>query len=367
MANIFLLRHGESSANLTGTISCVMPGPELSERGRVQITEILKDLPKKDISKIYSSPFRRTVETSLIIKNFLPSKEIIIDERIQEIDYGQYEGLTKVLKGAYVEKTLKRVISGDNNIKFGVTGENEAQIMRRLITFLKELVNNNDDVLVISHQGIISIILQIHDLVYGQDISKSIENASFCKVSFDRSDIINLNKLLKKYREVRFSPYTLVKDNNISRARFFPSVDLESDLPVTTPFTFPFIRNKVVLAYDKMGWWNPLGGHIEKGETWQEAILRESKEEGGVVIKDLEIIGYILIERLVEYGKQKYPTKSIIPVTKSVVAEYLSNWTPQETKERGLFSINKARDVLKRRTDNNQMLEIYNYIIKYCC
>lgn len=367
MANLFLFRHGESNANLTGTISCVVPGPELSEKGRIQVTQALEGIPKNDICKVYCSPFRRTIETSLIIKNILQNKEIIIDERIQEINYGQYEGLTKVLKGSYVEKTLKRIILGDYNIRFGVTGENEAQIMCRVITFLKELIIKDEDVLVVSHQGIISIILQISDVVHGQDITKSIENASFCKVSFNKSDVIGLNKLLKKYHEVHYSPYTLVKDRNISSAKFFPSVDLDFDLPVTTPLTFSFLREKVVLAYDKMGWWNPLGGHIEEGETWQDALLRESIEEGGVVIKDLEIIGYILIERLVEAGNQRYPKKSIIPITKSEIAEYLPNWTPQETKKRSLFSINEARNVLKLRSDNSQMLEIYNYIIKYCC
>jgi hypothetical protein len=47
------------------------------------------------------------------------------------------------------------------------------------------------------------------------------------------------------------------------------------NLPVTTLLLFLFIRNKVVLAYDKMGWWNPLGGHIEKGKPGKKAILRE--------------------------------------------------------------------------------------------
>ncbi len=38
-----------------------------------------------------------------------------------------------------------------------------------------------------------------------------------------------------------------------------------------------------MLTLDKNGWWNPLGGHIEKKEAWREvpeqSLIREFKEE----------------------------------------------------------------------------------------
>ena len=162
----------------------------------------------------------------------------------------------------------------------------------------------------------------------------------------------------------KFSVYTIRKGKNKANAQFYPSSNLPKGTPITTPFTFPFLsKKKVVLAKDKMGWWNPVGGHIEEGESWQEALKRESLEEAGVKITDIIIFGYVLIKQT----KQKiirYPDISVLPFTWSKVDQYISNWTNMETRGRKTCSIEKARKLFKLRSDNNQMLEIFDYLVK---
>lgn len=48
---------------------------------------------------------------------------------------------------------------------------------------------------------------------------------------------------------------------------------------------------QVVLTRNHRGW-EMLGGHIEPGETLQEALLRECLEEGGFVPEQFKLIGY---------------------------------------------------------------------------
>jgi 8-oxo-dGTP pyrophosphatase MutT (NUDIX family) len=50
-------------------------------------------------------------------------------------------------------------------------------------------------------------------------------------------------------------------------------------------------KNRVLLIHHKkLDLWLPVGGHIEKDETPDDAILREIKEEVGI---DVEILNYI--------------------------------------------------------------------------
>lgn len=162
----------------------------------------------------------------------------------------------------------------------------------------------------------------------------------------------------------KFSEYLISKGNIKASTRFIPSDELNYSLPISTPFTFPFIGNEVVLAKDKMGWWNPLGGHIEDNESWQQALIRESEEEGGVVVKNIRVIGYVKVVKLKEHLDNKYPEITQIPITISDVDKIDEYWLPKETFYRKVFTIGEAIEVLKTREDNNQMLEIFIYLLK---
>ena len=163
----------------------------------------------------------------------------------------------------------------------------------------------------------------------------------------------------------KFSTYMLEHTGISTMTVFNASTSLPKDLPITTPLTFPRYDGKHVLTLDKNGWWNPLGGHINIGEIWTDTLIRESLEEAGVVVRTIKVVGFILAQRIsvIDQARAKYPPLSILPITTSTVSRYNKHWKPIETIDRGIFSEGRARKLLKRRSDNNQMLEIFEYII----
>ncbi|MEI6238221.1 MAG: NUDIX hydrolase [bacterium] len=56
---------------------------------------------------------------------------------------------------------------------------------------------------------------------------------------------------------------------------------------------FCFCEGKFVLVYAKdKGYWAPPGGGIEKGETYEEAVIREVKEETNMKVLAQKFIGF---------------------------------------------------------------------------
>lgn len=54
-----------------------------------------------------------------------------------------------------------------------------------------------------------------------------------------------------------------------------------------------FYNGKLVVVYaDNKGYWTPPGGGIEQGESVEEAVIREVKEETNMKVLHQEIIGY---------------------------------------------------------------------------
>lgn len=155
-----------------------------------------------------------------------------------------------------------------------------------------------------------------------------------------------------------YKKYTIKTKKFEVETQFTTDLGLIDTLPISTPFTFAIYKDMLVLAYDKNGWWNPLGGHIEKNETWKEALKREAQEEAGVVINDIKHIGNIVATHVGGTLPTKYPAVSILPITMAKVEE-IHNWLPRETSKRGLFDGLGAAFVLGQRTDNSQILEIF--------
>ncbi len=67
----------------------------LLELGRTQATEVglrVRNLVGADTPTVYSSPLRRALETAELILG--PNDGVVVDERLREFDYGDFEGLT---------------------------------------------------------------------------------------------------------------------------------------------------------------------------------------------------------------------------------------------------------------------------------
>ncbi len=71
-----------------------------------------------------------------------------------------------------------------------------------------------------------------------------------------------------------------------------PTQDLEGKI-FQGVHAFCFYGDKLVIVYaDKKGYWTPPGGGIEPGETYEEAVVREVKEETNMKVLCQQLIGF---------------------------------------------------------------------------
>jgi probable phosphoglycerate mutase len=97
-AEIYLLRHGETTWNTEGRLQGQQDAP-LTLRGREQaqlLGEILaQQLGARHPLRMYVSPLGRTRETAAIVRQYAESSDVIYEPRIQEVALGAWEGLTR--------------------------------------------------------------------------------------------------------------------------------------------------------------------------------------------------------------------------------------------------------------------------------
>ncbi len=76
------------------------------------------------------------------------------------------------------------------------------------------------------------------------------------------------------------------------RAVFLPHGETLPDAPVTAALVFAMQGERFVLAdITGRGWCVP-GGHLEAGESEQEAVRREAYEEAGLTLGPIRLLGH---------------------------------------------------------------------------
>ncbi len=117
ITKFIFVRHGESESNVAkvfGTSDTV-----LTELGHQQANNIVESLLKEKIDVIIASPFERTIQTATPLAQKL-GMEIILDERIQEWNVGEYRGkpsnspeAAEDTKKAHIDKLHQRGVDGE--------------------------------------------------------------------------------------------------------------------------------------------------------------------------------------------------------------------------------------------------------------
>jgi len=101
-----------------------------------------------------------------------------------------------------------------------------------------------------------------------------------------------------------------------SRVEFLPAT-APPGLPVTAVKIYVFQDDKLLLTHINTRGWDLPGGHIEAGETAEEAVVRELKEETGAGVSRFGLIGYLKVTNEKENKvNRKYPRVSCILVYK---------------------------------------------------
>lgn len=148
---IVLVRHGEtvgeSSIRYYGATDVL-----LSDLGRSQAREAATLLDGREFGLVVASPLLRAHESAQIVA---PSAEIRVDERLREIDFGLWEGLTAAEIEVRDPELFRAWRAQEPGFEYP-RGEPRERFRARIASSAKAIVESGERaVLVVVHKGVI--------------------------------------------------------------------------------------------------------------------------------------------------------------------------------------------------------------------
>lgn len=160
MTELYLVRHGETELNVKG-VYYGWTDCSLNEKG-IRQAEALKEIFKDIVfDVVISSSLKRAVETASIIAA-CPVEDIILDERLRELHFGEWEGIHySEIREKHKEDWERWGQDWKNTSP--PSGESFRDMYNRVRESLNELLNKYKDkkILMVSHQGCLRIIPMI--------------------------------------------------------------------------------------------------------------------------------------------------------------------------------------------------------------
>ena len=131
---VILLRHGRSVSNTAHTLAGRSEGVELDEKGLAQATELVDRLDGLPIKALVRSPLLRCRLTLEPLAAAL-GLEPLVDERLSEVDYGQWTGRQL---GELVKEPLWSVVQQQPSAAIFPDGEGLAQVQARAVNAVRD-------------------------------------------------------------------------------------------------------------------------------------------------------------------------------------------------------------------------------------
>ena len=158
---IIFLRHAQAENNAKRILAGRTEGVHLTKTGIEQAEQIAKYLKPLDISAIYSSPIERASHTAEIVaKNC--SLEVVLDERLTEIDMGKFTRMNYDDMFAKYGNIFLKFYENDP-----VIAEHEVEtfpeVQRRVLDMVTHVVkkHKNENVIFVTHMDPIKSMLSI--------------------------------------------------------------------------------------------------------------------------------------------------------------------------------------------------------------
>ena len=152
MISLYLIRHGDSTA-IGKFLSGRAAGVTLTPKGITEVQALANLLSDFRLDAIYSSPMERTVDTARAIRH-LCSNEIQVEPAINEVDFGEWTGLT--FDQLHHNPDWKQWFTTRSSA-YAPGGETMKGVQDRMVKFLQSLENKHPDghVAVVSHGDVI--------------------------------------------------------------------------------------------------------------------------------------------------------------------------------------------------------------------
>ena len=177
---IIFLRHGQAENNTKRILAGRTEGVPLTKTGIEQAERIAKYLASIDISAIYSSPIERARHTAGIIAKNCSLEEVVIDERLTEIDMGKFTRMNYDDMFAKYGNIFLKFYENDP-----VISEHEVEtfpdVQKRVLDMVDHVLkkHNNENVILVTHMDPIkSMLAKVMNLVPQTLFELVIANAS---------------------------------------------------------------------------------------------------------------------------------------------------------------------------------------------
>lgn len=161
---IFFARHGESQANVLREISNRGLKHPLTQTGRDQALSLANRLQRWSITRIYSSPLLRAIETSVIVASSL-DVEYEIQDALREYDVGILEGRADTEAWATWQNLFDNWTNQQQQKQKIDCGEGFDEVKNRFFPFIENLVgrfrNTDANLLCIAHGGLYTMMLPL--------------------------------------------------------------------------------------------------------------------------------------------------------------------------------------------------------------
>ena len=196
---LYIVRHGETDANVKGLINDKNVVTPLNANGKKQATitgKYFNNRKMKNIA-IYTSPSTRAVQTAeLIAKELKFNKTTIIkDARLDELDHGLLSGIgvgdkvyndfmkwkLKTVPNDIIDLSLSYDISGKYIVKnYGM--ESDKHVTDRIKGFLKSLPSDKKNIIIVTHSGIIQRLVQVVCNIMAFNVTGDLTNGKNCTI-----------------------------------------------------------------------------------------------------------------------------------------------------------------------------------------
>jgi probable phosphomutase (TIGR03848 family) len=133
VTTLILLRHGRSSANVSGVLAGRSPGVELDDTGRAQAEKLVGRLDGVPVSGIVCSPMLRCEQT---VAPLAAARELtpVSEPELAEVDYGSWTG--SALKNL-VKEPLWKVVQAHPSAAVFPDGEGLAGMQARAVAAVR--------------------------------------------------------------------------------------------------------------------------------------------------------------------------------------------------------------------------------------
>lgn len=181
--NLYFVRHAHS------TYTPDELGRPLSEQGYLDANTVTEFLKTENIDDVYSSPYKRAIQTVEGIAKYI-DKEIVLVDEFKE----------RVLSEKPVVDFTSAITKVWQDFDFSLDGgESNRMAQKRGVNATIQLLEYNDgkNIVVGTHGNLMVLIMNYFDKKYGFNFWKELEMPDIYKLSFNGKELVDVQRIWK--------------------------------------------------------------------------------------------------------------------------------------------------------------------------